>query len=64
MECCVASGFRSDADEMCALLGYYAAYGGNSLQTFRDNLSGPIFKDQTDPLKVETIVVPTHPRYR
>jgi hypothetical protein len=26
--------------EICALLGYYAAYGGNSLPTFRDNLSG------------------------
>jgi len=25
--------------EICALLGYYAAYSGNSLPTFRDNLS-------------------------
>jgi len=25
----------------CALLGYYAASSGNSLQTFRDNLSVP-----------------------
>jgi hypothetical protein len=25
--------------EVCALLGYYAACGGNSLPTFRDNLS-------------------------
>ena len=27
--------------EICALLGYYAAYIGNSLPTFRDNLSFP-----------------------
>jgi hypothetical protein len=27
------------------LLGYYAAYGGNSLPTFGDNI-GPIFKGQ------------------
>jgi hypothetical protein len=27
--------------EMCALLGYYAAYGGNTLPTFQDNLSVP-----------------------
>jgi hypothetical protein len=26
-------------DEICALLGYYAASNGNPLQTFRDNLS-------------------------
>jgi hypothetical protein len=25
--------------KMCALLGYYAAYTGNSLPTFRENLS-------------------------
>jgi len=30
---------------ICSLLGYYAAQSGNSLPTFRDNLSGPIFKD-------------------
>ena len=27
--------------ESCALLGHYAASSGNSLQTFRDNLSVP-----------------------
>ena len=27
--------------EPCALLGYYAACSGNSLPTFRDNLSVP-----------------------
>ena len=30
-----------DGYEICALLGYYAARGGNSSQTFRDNLSFP-----------------------
>jgi hypothetical protein len=38
------SGFRREVDENCALLGYYAARSGNLLPTFRDNLSGPIFK--------------------
>jgi len=32
--------------ENCVLLGCYAASSGNSLTTFRDNLSGPIFKGQ------------------
>ena len=33
------SGLRRDVDEICALLEYYAAYSGNSLPTFRVNLS-------------------------
>ena len=36
---CVTPGSRREVDELCALLGYYAAYSGNSLPTFRDNLS-------------------------
>jgi hypothetical protein len=35
------SGFRREVDGNCALLGYYVAYGDNSLPTFRDNLSAP-----------------------
>jgi hypothetical protein len=35
------SGFRSDVDEICALLGYYAASCGNCLPTFRDNVWVP-----------------------
>jgi hypothetical protein len=38
-EACVISGFRREIDEICALLPYYAAYSGNYLETFRDNLS-------------------------
>ena len=49
MECCVASGFRSDVDEICALLGYYAAYSGNYLPTFRDNLSVPSSRTKPTP---------------
>jgi len=30
-----------DPSKTCAVLGYYAAYGGNSLTTLRDNLSVP-----------------------
>jgi hypothetical protein len=35
------SGFRRDVDEICALLGHYAAYSCISLWTFRDYLSVP-----------------------
>jgi hypothetical protein len=38
---CVISGFRRKVDENCTLLGYDAANSGNSLSTFRDNLSVP-----------------------
>jgi hypothetical protein len=34
-------GFRLDVDEICALLGYYAASCGNCLPTFRDKVSVP-----------------------
>jgi hypothetical protein len=33
------SGFRHEVYENCALLGHYAASSGNSLPTFRENLS-------------------------
>jgi hypothetical protein len=33
------SGFRRDADEMYAILGYYGASSVNPLPTFRDNMS-------------------------
>ena len=35
------SDFRRDVEEICALLGCYAAYSGSSLPTIRDNLSVP-----------------------
>jgi len=35
---CKISGFRHEADENCALLGYYTAYSGNSLPTFREKV--------------------------
>ena len=38
---CVISSFRHEVDDNCALLGCYAACSGNSLPTFRDNLSVP-----------------------
>jgi hypothetical protein len=52
----VISGFRREGDENCALMGYYAAISGNSLQTFRDNLSsslnlGPIGCPETSARK-------------
>jgi len=33
------SGFRREVDEIFASLGYYTQYNGNSLPTFRDNMS-------------------------
>jgi hypothetical protein len=38
---CRISGFRREVDESCALLGHYTASSGDSLRTFRDNLSVP-----------------------
>jgi len=38
---CVISGVLRLVDEICALLGYYAASGGNFLRTFRDNHLDP-----------------------
>ena len=35
------SGFRSEVDEKCTLIGYYAESSGDFLPTFRDNLSVP-----------------------
>jgi len=47
------SSFHCKVDEICALLDYYAASSGNSLPTFRDNLSvlsSRLKKDGTDTL--------------
>jgi hypothetical protein len=38
---CVTSGFCREVHEICALLGYYSSYSGNSLPTFRDNIWVP-----------------------
>jgi hypothetical protein len=35
------SGFSRELDEICALLGYYTVYSGNSLPTFWDDMSIP-----------------------
>jgi len=37
----VTSGFRREADENYALLGYYAASSGDLFPKFRDNLLVP-----------------------
>jgi hypothetical protein len=34
----VTSGFRRYVDDICTLLGYYAALSDSSIPTFRDNL--------------------------
>jgi hypothetical protein len=43
---CVSSGFRREVNEICALLGCYSASSGNSLPTFRYNLSNTPFMGQ------------------
>jgi len=50
---CVTSGFRREVYENCLLLGYYAASGGNSFSSFRDNLSVPYsrLKNPSGPLQ-------------
>ena len=40
----VIPGLGREVDEICPLLGYYAAYSCNSLLTFRDNLAVPSSK--------------------
>jgi len=37
----VISNFHSEVDENCSILGHYTASNGNSLLTFRDNISVP-----------------------
>jgi hypothetical protein len=39
------SGFCYDVNEICALLGFYAAYSGKSVLTFRDNQLVPSSRD-------------------
>jgi len=41
---CVNPGSHREVDEICAILGYYAARVSNSLPTFRVNLSVPSWK--------------------
>jgi len=38
---CVSSGFHLDTEDICIILGYYAAYSSNSVPTFRGNLTVP-----------------------
>jgi hypothetical protein len=46
----VISGFRRKEDEICDLMGYYAAYSGDSLKQVSGQPIGSIFKGQdTDP---------------
>jgi hypothetical protein len=42
----VISGFRRDADDICALLGYNASSSRNHLPTFLGQRIGSIFKGQ------------------
>jgi len=46
------TAYKTSQHENCALLGYYAACGGNSLLMFRDNLEHGIYilEDGTDRL--------------
>ena len=50
------SGLCRNVDDICALLGYYAACSGNFLATFRDNLSVP--SSRAPPFKMGQIGCP------
>jgi hypothetical protein len=56
----VISRFRRDADQICALLRYYAASSGNRLPTFRDKVSvlSSRARKTSWPLKMEQILCP------
>ena len=47
---CVISDFPREVDEICALLGHYAACSDNTLPTFRDNLSVPSSRATMGPI--------------
>ena len=61
MEAWVISDFRREVDENCAILRYYAASSGNSLPTFRDNLSVP-FPPPSSTLSSGTTLLRTYHR--
>jgi len=50
----VILGFRREVDKNCSLLGCYAASSGNSLPTFRNNISVPSLRIK-NPRKEEKI---------
>ena len=50
----VISDFRRDVNEICALLGCYAVYSGNSLPAFRDNV--PVSSSRFKKSKKETFI--------
>jgi len=56
---CTISGFRCEAENKCAVLGYYAAGSGNFLQTFQDNLSVPSSR-VNNPKITTTLCIITH----
>ena len=49
------AGFRRKLDEICALLGYYAAYDGSSFPKLLNNLSVPSSRIKTLPAAVTVI---------
>jgi len=60
------SGFRREVDKICAFVGYYAAYSGNFLPTFRDNLPLPPSKGQDEIYRLSPNVskeLPLHAAY-
>jgi len=57
---CMLTVCRSESDQICAILGYYAASSGSSLLTFRGKVSGLILilSVPSWSLKIETIDCP------
>ena len=57
------SGFRSDADEDCTLSAYHAAYSGDYVLTFRDNLSVPSLRNSPLRYTMRDFRLPTRRRW-
>jgi len=52
------SDFHHEVDEFCTLLGYYAAYNGDSVPTFRDKIT---VQDFLSYVKMGPIGIPKRP---
>jgi hypothetical protein len=53
--CCVISRYNPNLDEIFTLQGFYAAYSGNSLRTFRPTGSDELFRNVDEELPINGI---------
>ena len=58
----IITGYRRGVNEICAILGLYAAYNGSLLSTFRDNISVPSSRSGFGGLEVAVLAFVTQIR--